>query len=165
MLLSTTGKVLNGVLLERMNETVDPKLRDQQAGFWRNKSCADQIASLSIIMEQSLEWNPSLYSTCRQRDNVEATETLWSPREYNLPHPVHLSGHELQDWLCRPAVSKFCGEAWSSAGVPAFTVPLPPGHRLDHGDHHNRQEQRYTVDTLDTARRPRFHWWLGTPVT
>ena len=33
MLLSTPGKVLNRVLLERMKEAVDPKLRDQQAGF------------------------------------------------------------------------------------------------------------------------------------
>ena len=41
---------------------------------------------------------------CRQRDNVEATETLWSSREDNLPHPVHLSEHELQDCPRRPAV-------------------------------------------------------------
>ena len=54
MLLSTPGKVLNRVLLERMKEAVDPKLRDQQAGFRRNRSCADQISSLHIIVEQSL---------------------------------------------------------------------------------------------------------------
>ena len=41
MLLSVQGKVLNRVLLERMKEVVDPKLRDQQAGFRRNRSCAD----------------------------------------------------------------------------------------------------------------------------
>ena len=75
---------------------------------------------------------------CRQRDNVEVTETLWRPREDNLPHPVHLSGHELQNCPRRPAVWKFRGENWSSAGVPAFTVPLPPDHRLDHEDHYNR---------------------------
>ena len=46
MLLSTPGKVLNRVLLERMKEAVDPKLRDQKAGFQQNKSCADQIARL-----------------------------------------------------------------------------------------------------------------------
>ena len=28
---------------------------------------------------------------------MEATETLWSPQEDNLPHPMHLPGHELQD--------------------------------------------------------------------
>ena len=57
MLLSTPGKVLNRILLERMKEAVDPKLCDQQAGFRGNRSCADQIASLRIIVEQSLEWN------------------------------------------------------------------------------------------------------------
>ena len=61
MLLSTPGNVLNRVLLERMKEAVDTKLRNQQAGFRRNRSCADQIASLRIIMEQSLEWNSPLY--------------------------------------------------------------------------------------------------------
>ena len=55
ILLSTPGKVLNRVLLERMKEAVDTKLRDQQAGFRRNRSCADQIASLRIIVGQSLE--------------------------------------------------------------------------------------------------------------
>ena len=57
MLLSTPGKVLNRVLHGRLKEAVDPKLRDQQAGFRWNRSCADQIASLRIIVEQSLEWN------------------------------------------------------------------------------------------------------------
>ena len=50
------GKVLNRVLLESMKEAVDPKLRDQQAGSRQNKSCADQIVSLRIIVEHSLEW-------------------------------------------------------------------------------------------------------------
>nr|KAG5694373.1 hypothetical protein BaRGS_002227 [Batillaria attramentaria] len=36
-------------------------LRDQQASFRKNRSCADQIASLRIIVEQSLEWNSPLY--------------------------------------------------------------------------------------------------------
>ena len=61
MLLSVPGKVLNRVILDRVKDAVDPQLRDQQAGFRRNRSCADQIASLRIIIEQSLEWNSPLY--------------------------------------------------------------------------------------------------------
>ena len=102
MLLSTPGKVLNRVLLERMKEAVNPMLRDQQAGFRRNRSCADQIACLLIIVEQSLEWNSLLYTnfidyekTFDSVDNVETTEILWSPREDNLPHPVRLSAAQL----------------------------------------------------------------------
>ena len=50
MLLSTPRNVLKRVLLERMKDAVDPKLRDQQAGLRRNRSCADQIASLRITV-------------------------------------------------------------------------------------------------------------------
>ena len=55
-------QVLNRILLERMSKAVDPKLH-QQAGFRSNRSCADQIASLRIIIEQSLEWKSPLYVT------------------------------------------------------------------------------------------------------
>ena len=84
MLLSAPGKVLNRILLERMKEAVDPKFRGQQAGFRQNRSCADQIASLRIIVDQSLEWTSPLYINFIDykkalRDNVEAIETLWSP--------------------------------------------------------------------------------------
>ena len=61
MLLSVPGKMLNRVLLERMKDAVDLMLRDNQAGFRKNRSCADQIASLRIIIERSLEWNSPLY--------------------------------------------------------------------------------------------------------
>ena len=62
MLLSVPGKVLNRVMLERMKKTVDQKLRDNQAGFRQNRSCADQIATLRIIIEQSLEFTSPLYT-------------------------------------------------------------------------------------------------------
>lgn len=60
-LLSIPGKVFNRVILERIRDATDPQLRDQQAGFRRNRSCSDQIATLRIIVEQSLEWKSPLY--------------------------------------------------------------------------------------------------------
>jgi hypothetical protein len=62
MLLTVLVKILNRVLLERM-EAVDPKLQDLQVGFRRNtcRYFADQIASLRIIVKQSLEWSSHLY--------------------------------------------------------------------------------------------------------
>ncbi|VDP50667.1 unnamed protein product [Schistosoma curassoni] len=60
-LLSMPGKVFNGVLLNRIKDSVDAQLRDQQAGFRKDRSCTDQIATLRIIVEQSIEWNSSLY--------------------------------------------------------------------------------------------------------
>ncbi|VDP23714.1 unnamed protein product [Schistosoma margrebowiei] len=51
-LLSIPGKVFNRVLLNRMKDAVDAQLRDQQAGFRKDRSCTDQIAILRIIVEQ-----------------------------------------------------------------------------------------------------------------
>ena len=61
MLLSVPGKALCRVILERLRTAVDDKLRDNQAGFGRDRSCTDQIVTLQTIVEQSNEWNSSLY--------------------------------------------------------------------------------------------------------
>ena len=61
MLLSTAGKVLNRIILDRMREAVDKILRENQAGFRPSRSTAHQIATLRIIVEQSLEWRSPLY--------------------------------------------------------------------------------------------------------
>ena len=63
-----------------MREAVDTKLRDNQAGFCSNWSKADQITSLRIIVEQSLESNSPFYVNFidfeKAFDSVER-ETLW----------------------------------------------------------------------------------------
>ena len=59
-LLVTASKVLSKIILDRMKAALD-SLRDEQAGFRRERSCTDQIATLRIIIEQSLEWNTGLY--------------------------------------------------------------------------------------------------------
>nr|KAG5709545.1 hypothetical protein BaRGS_001595 [Batillaria attramentaria] len=108
MLLSVPGKVLNRILLERMREAVDPMLRDQQAGFRRNRSCADQIASLRIIVEQSLEWNSPLYINFidyeKAFDSVDR-EALWKLlRHYGVPGKIiSLIQCTYQDMSCRIA--------------------------------------------------------------
>ena len=88
-LLSVPGKVFNRVLLERIKDAVDPYLRDQQAGFRRNRSCMDQIATLRIIVEQSLEWNSPLYVNFidyeKAFDSLDR-KTLWKlMRHYGIP--------------------------------------------------------------------------------
>ncbi|VDP67956.1 unnamed protein product [Schistosoma curassoni] len=87
-LLSISGKVFNRVLLNRMKDSVDAQLRDQQAGFRKDRSCTDQIAILRIIVEQSIEWNSSPYINFidydKAFDSVDRT-TLWRlPRHYGV---------------------------------------------------------------------------------
>ncbi|VDP07833.1 unnamed protein product [Schistosoma mattheei] len=81
--MSIPGKVFDRVLLSRMKESVDAQLRDQQAGFREDRSCTDQIATLQIIVEQSVEWNSSLYIKFidyeKAFDSVDSVDrrTLW----------------------------------------------------------------------------------------
>ena len=129
MLLPTPGKVLNRVLLERMKEAVDPKLRDQQAGLRRNKSCADQIGSLRIIVELSLEWNSPLYINfidyVKAFDSIDR-ETTWKlPRHYGVPEEI-ISRCTYQDRSCRIAYAGHMSEGFEvKTGVRQVCLVLP----------------------------------------
>ena len=88
-LLSIPGKVFNRVILERMKQATDDKLRDNQAGFRKNRSCTDQIASLRIIIEQSIEWRSPLLVNFidyeKAFDSLDR-ESLWKlMRHYGIP--------------------------------------------------------------------------------
>ena len=105
-LLSIPGKVFNRVLLNRMKKAVDPLLRDQQAGFRTNRSCTDQIATLRIILEQSLEWNSPLYVNFvdyeKAFDSVDR-QTLWRLlRHYGVPQKiVNVIRNSYEGMTCR----------------------------------------------------------------
>ena len=88
-LLDVSGKVFNRALLNRMKDVVDTKFRDQQAGFRKNRSCVDQIATLRIIIEQSCEWNSPLFINFvdfkKAFDSVDR-DALWKLlRHYGVP--------------------------------------------------------------------------------
>uniref|UniRef100_A0A3Q3JGH9 Uncharacterized protein n=1 Tax=Monopterus albus TaxID=43700 RepID=A0A3Q3JGH9_MONAL len=51
MLLSVPSKVLTRIILDRLKDAVEEKLRPEQAGFRKDKSCTDQIVTLRIIIE------------------------------------------------------------------------------------------------------------------
>ena len=59
----SSGRILNGIMLKRLKTAVDKKMSDRQSGFRQERSCIDQITTLRIIIEQSLEWNSSLCTT------------------------------------------------------------------------------------------------------
>nr|KAG5709693.1 hypothetical protein BaRGS_027718 [Batillaria attramentaria] len=80
MLLSIPGKVLTRIILERLKTALDKTLREEQAGFRNDRSCTDHIATMRIIIKQSLEWQTPLYSTFvdfqKAFDSVDR-EVIW----------------------------------------------------------------------------------------
>jgi hypothetical protein len=78
--LSVVANVLKRIFLTRLLKAVDEKLREQQTGFRKDRSYTDQIAALRIIIEQSLEWNTSLFLNCvdfeKAFDSLDR-EVLW----------------------------------------------------------------------------------------
>ena len=76
------SKVFNRIIL-------DPQLRDNQAGFRKNRTlCTDQIATLRIIVEHSLEWNSPLsplyinFVDCEKAFDSMGRQTLWKLLRY-----------------------------------------------------------------------------------
>ena len=106
MLLSVLGKVLSRILLNRIKGKVDPDLRDQQAGFRKDRSCTDQISTLRIIIKQSAEWNSSIYLSFidyeKAFDSVDR-ETIWKLlRHYGVPlKMVNIIKSSYQGFNCR----------------------------------------------------------------
>ena len=79
-LLSIVSKLFCRVLLNRIKDSIDKNLREEQAGFRAGRSCVDQIFVLRTIIEQSLEWNSSTYINFidfeKAFDSVHH-ETMW----------------------------------------------------------------------------------------
>ena len=98
MVLSTAGKVLHRIILERLKAEVDDRLRDEQAGLQKERSCTDHIATLRVIVEQSLEWNSPVFMTFEDYekafDSIDRV-VLWKLlRHYGIPSPLELSTME-----------------------------------------------------------------------
>lgn len=92
MLLSIPSKVLTRIILERLKEALDKRLRVEQAGFRQDRSCIDHIGTLRIIIEQSIEWQTPLYMTFidfeKAFDSVDR-ETIWKlMQHYGIPQKL-----------------------------------------------------------------------------
>lgn len=61
-LFSLTSKVFRRIILQRITTAVEDILRQEQAGFRKGKSCVYHIFVLRQILEQSWEWNSTLYA-------------------------------------------------------------------------------------------------------
>jgi len=53
--------VINKIILEQIKNSLEMGLRKEQAGFRHNRSCIDQINTLRVIIEQSVEFQSPVY--------------------------------------------------------------------------------------------------------
>ena len=89
ILLPVAEKVLGKVIITRIRDTVDTRLRQEQAGFRRGRGTIEQIFILRNIIEQVMEWNANLY-VCfvdfeKAFDSIDRG-MLWEiMREYSIP--------------------------------------------------------------------------------
>ena len=60
-LLNTINKIVAFILSTRINKVLDQAFRKEQAGFRPGRSCTNQINTLRIIIEQSVEMQSPLY--------------------------------------------------------------------------------------------------------
>ena len=60
-LLNTINKLVTIILYQLLIAKLEPLLRKEQAGFRPHRSCVDQINTLRIVVEQSIEYRSPLY--------------------------------------------------------------------------------------------------------
>ena len=60
-LLSVVSKVMGRIVIDRIPTRVESKLTKEQARFWPGRGTTEQISILRNIIEQSIEWQSSLY--------------------------------------------------------------------------------------------------------
>ena len=101
--LSVVANVLKRIFLTRLLKAVDEKLREQQTGFRKDRSYTDQIAALRIIIEQSLEWNNSLFLNFEKAFDSLDREVLWNLMEYHgIPQKfINIIRNSYSNMQCR----------------------------------------------------------------
>ena len=95
-LLSVPYKVFCRMLLMRMQEGVEKKLRQEQAAFRTGRGTTEQIFILRNILEQSIEWQTTLYigfidfkkafDSCEKRQILEHSQALWHSSQFRRHH-------------------------------------------------------------------------------
>ena len=91
-LLSIPSKVFCRILLDRIDQAIDERLRQEQAGFRKGRGCTDQIFALRNIIEQCLEWNSPLvinFIDFKKAFDSIHRNSLWKIlRSYGLPQKI-----------------------------------------------------------------------------
>ena len=91
-LLSVVSKVMGRIVIDRIRTGVESKLRKEQASFRPGRGNTEQIFILRNIIEQSIEWQSSLYVNFIDFEKVFNSvhrDSLWLiMRSYSIPPKI-----------------------------------------------------------------------------
>ena len=91
-MLSLTSKVMSRIIHTRLSSALDEKLRTEQAGFRKGRSCSDHIFTLRQILEQSHEFNSPVYANFvdfRKAFDSIHRDSLWKIlQHYGVPEKL-----------------------------------------------------------------------------
>ncbi len=88
-MLPITSKVFSKIIHTRLATALDKHIRQEQAGFRAGRLCSEHIFILRQILEQSKEWNTTLYANFidleKAFDSIHR-DSLWKIlRQYGIP--------------------------------------------------------------------------------
>ena len=94
------AKIMAKIIITRLRDHVDAKLRREEAGFRPGRGTTEQTFKLQNIIEKSLEWNESLY-TCfigyeKAFNSIHLHEALWHAIQVYLTSKDALQGDKVQ---------------------------------------------------------------------
>ena len=152
-------KVFSRVLLERMKKEVEAILRDEQAGFRQERSCTDQIATLRKILEQSLEWNTSLFVVFidyeKAFDSLDRS-TLWKLlQHYGIPEKIiRMIRLAYEPSTCQVIHGNtnrtVHSTVWCTERMFTISLFISVSYGLDHEGNNKRSSKRNPMDTVET---------------
>jgi len=165
-LLSVPYKVFCRMLLMRMQDGVEKKLRQEQAAYRRGRGTTEQIFILRNILEQSAEWQTPFYIAFidfkKAFDSVRR-DKLWNIlRHYGIPDNFVDIIQELYDGstCCvvkngRTSIRLVSCRDRSQAGLCYARFSLQHHYRLGNEEHHQCKE-RPEVEVHHGPRGPRL---------
>jgi len=114
-LISYPSKVMLRIILQRLKPQIEPILAEEQAGFRKNQSTAQQITNLSILIEKHRNHDMHLYHNFidfkKAFDRVWHEALLLTLKKHNIhSNLVHLIGSLYESKSCRVLADSNIGD-------------------------------------------------------